>query len=442
MQATNQPTWPGCVVCQRYSLAVKQAHHRIHIFESFLQQQFNFRPLEQYPRSLPEPRHVHRVITNFAMDGYHNLLDDVKPPHRVERYLHFPSCFADNFHCYRPEEAALYNPVATGLVALPPMVCPQHQDDAKMEKADSPFSRAYTLSPIGGNGFDMPTTGAVRTHVDPAQYETVHRDDWNLARICAEDEEEELASPSTVESPGARTPGFNDLDCAAPRQDCMPTNSLATSFGSNMSDMFTGYRNDLFGVGGHATSIHGPQAQPRYVSAPDYSGLGISGLPSVPTTLGAIHSNPAPAVAPAEIFRHPSIMSASSFADSHRGSFSSDGDLPSRSEGVSESTKRSQKDQQLVELRNQGKSYKQIKSLTGWSEAESTLRGRMRVLTKPKQDRVRKPEWEVRDVSGNPSPRSVSYTDVYFHRSSSFAEPSTSMTEMEEICRGRKCPSG
>jgi hypothetical protein len=58
----------------------------------------------------------------------------------------------------------------------------------------------------------------------------------------------------------------------------------------------------------------------------------------------------------------------------------------------------SAKDQQLIEWKNQGLSYKEIKSRGGFEEAESTLRGRYRTLTKPKHLRVRKPEWPDRDV--------------------------------------------
>ncbi|KIW65614.1 hypothetical protein PV04_07858 [Phialophora macrospora] len=56
------------------------------------------------------------------------------------------------------------------------------------------------------------------------------------------------------------------------------------------------------------------------------------------------------------------------------------------------------KDALLVRLRQDGKSYKQIKETGGFEEAESTLRGRYRTLIKPKEARVRKPEWRDRDI--------------------------------------------
>ena len=56
------------------------------------------------------------------------------------------------------------------------------------------------------------------------------------------------------------------------------------------------------------------------------------------------------------------------------------------------------KDVFLVQSKLAGMSYKEIRDRGNFSEAESTLRGRFRTLTKEKENRVRKPEWEERDV--------------------------------------------
>lgn len=53
----------------------------------------------------------------------------------------------------------------------------------------------------------------------------------------------------------------------------------------------------------------------------------------------------------------------------------------------------------LIECKRRGLSYKEIKRIGGFTEAESTLRGRFRTLTKSKEQRVRKPKWQTRDVS-------------------------------------------
>ncbi|KAE8365868.1 hypothetical protein BDV27DRAFT_171368 [Aspergillus caelatus] len=53
----------------------------------------------------------------------------------------------------------------------------------------------------------------------------------------------------------------------------------------------------------------------------------------------------------------------------------------------------------LVECKRRGLSYKDIKRIGGFKEAESTLRGRYRTLTKSKEQRVRKPQWQEKDIS-------------------------------------------
>lgn len=57
------------------------------------------------------------------------------------------------------------------------------------------------------------------------------------------------------------------------------------------------------------------------------------------------------------------------------------------------------RDQLLVHWKLAGMSYKEIKAKGRFEEAESTLRGRFRALTKDPGDRVRKPRWTKRDVS-------------------------------------------
>jgi hypothetical protein len=56
------------------------------------------------------------------------------------------------------------------------------------------------------------------------------------------------------------------------------------------------------------------------------------------------------------------------------------------------------KDKFLLDSKREGKSYKHIRLEGGFTEAESTLRGRHRTLIKRPEERVRKPEWESNDV--------------------------------------------
>ncbi|KAI5860024.1 hypothetical protein GGS23DRAFT_599950 [Durotheca rogersii] len=59
---------------------------------------------------------------------------------------------------------------------------------------------------------------------------------------------------------------------------------------------------------------------------------------------------------------------------------------------------RSAKDDFLVKSKMAGMTYREIRRKGNFTEAESTLRGRFRTLTKNKEERVRKPEWLDNDI--------------------------------------------
>ncbi|KAH6838484.1 hypothetical protein B0I37DRAFT_439558 [Chaetomium sp. MPI-CAGE-AT-0009] len=59
---------------------------------------------------------------------------------------------------------------------------------------------------------------------------------------------------------------------------------------------------------------------------------------------------------------------------------------------------RTSRDDFLVKHKQMGFTYKEIRRLGGFIEAESTLRGRYRTLTKSREARVRKPEWSEKDT--------------------------------------------
>ncbi|KAI1212400.1 uncharacterized protein F4807DRAFT_457896 [Annulohypoxylon truncatum] len=59
---------------------------------------------------------------------------------------------------------------------------------------------------------------------------------------------------------------------------------------------------------------------------------------------------------------------------------------------------RSAKDEFLVRAKREGLTYREIRKKGNFTEAESTLRGRFRTLTKDKEARVRKPEWRDNDI--------------------------------------------
>ncbi|KAJ4398410.1 hypothetical protein N0V85_006292 [Neurospora sp. IMI 360204] len=97
---------------------------------------------------------------------------------------------------------------------------------------------------------------------------------------------------------------------------------------------------------------------------------------------------------------------------------------------------RADQDALLVLLRKQGKSYKQIRQQGRFTEAESTLRGRYRTLTKSREQRVRKPEWTDKDLrlleqavrTLAKGPLSVTYSNASKTSSSSPVSSSSSTT--------------
>ncbi|KAI1115124.1 hypothetical protein F5Y14DRAFT_147017 [Nemania sp. NC0429] len=64
----------------------------------------------------------------------------------------------------------------------------------------------------------------------------------------------------------------------------------------------------------------------------------------------------------------------------------------------SDDVERDAKNRYLVESKLAGMTYREIRLQGGFTEAESTLRGRFRTLTKSKDQRVRKPEWQEKDI--------------------------------------------
>ncbi|KAK3495220.1 uncharacterized protein B0T23DRAFT_440972 [Neurospora hispaniola] len=100
---------------------------------------------------------------------------------------------------------------------------------------------------------------------------------------------------------------------------------------------------------------------------------------------------------------------------------------------------RAEQDALLVKLRNQGKSYKQIRQIGRFTEAESTLRGRYRTLTKSREQRVRRPEWTDKDLrllekavrEFAKGPLSVTYSNPS-SSSSSAGPPSTTTPPTDE----------
>jgi len=90
---------------------------------------------------------------------------------------------------------------------------------------------------------------------------------------------------------------------------------------------------------------------------------------------------------------------AAAARDSERAPSPPPGPMPAPSSPAALSHERSLRDEFLVRSKLEGMTYKEIRRKGGFIEAESTLRGRFRTLTKHRDARVRKPEWTENDVS-------------------------------------------
>ncbi|KAF2997408.1 hypothetical protein E8E13_005380 [Curvularia kusanoi] len=64
-----------------------------------------------------------------------------------------------------------------------------------------------------------------------------------------------------------------------------------------------------------------------------------------------------------------------------------------------ERAQRSKDDEMLLQMKRDGRTYRDIRKALGRKVAESTLRGRYRSLTKPRKERVRAPKWTETDIA-------------------------------------------
>ncbi|GAB7340852.1 hypothetical protein MBLNU457_7213t1 [Dothideomycetes sp. NU457] len=207
---------------------------------------------------------------------------------------------------------------------------------------------------------------------------------------------------------------------------CNSSDAYAANFTSSNS---FGASYDTFPTTFQAMNVGPPYEQFDMSSAPwfgrsDVADLGAySTFPPIPTIGWNLESQSANSdllcnampqsefVTPTQLVSHSSPVTIASSAHSsplmraesavHASSIQQD-DQPVFRDGSktvhSISEDRRRKDATLVKLRRQGMSYKQIKEETGWTEAESTLRGQMRALSKPPKHRVRKPFWKRSDT--------------------------------------------
>ena len=164
---------------------------------------------------------------------------------------------------------------------------------------------------------------------------------------------------------------FNGLPWLDVQNECASPSCLMNPYGPEMDVSFHGYptvpTTATATVGDASASRMNPHPYPQSHPHPQ----SIYGTPIMTTTTTNATMHPRP--------RNPINSSSTS------------------------TTMPSTKNALLIEYKRRGLSYKDIKRMGNFREAESTLRGRFRTLTKSKDQRVRKPQWQERDVSFPPS---------------------------------------
>lgn len=140
----------------------------------------------------------------------------------------------------------------------------------------------------------------------------------------------------------------------------------------------------------------GPQLLASVVPEDETSKLSLSedndDQPSPSSQASAQH--PTPATSPVHETPPPILPRRTALPTRRAHSKTTSGRIGPLSDAV-----RTERDRQIIEGRQQGLSYRQIREMHNMPEADSTLRGRYRTLIKKKEERVRRPVWRERDVS-------------------------------------------
>jgi len=310
------------------------------------------------------------------------------------------SFFTDEYFNYRAEEATLYNPQQD--------VQPQEIMRRSVGSLDLPC--APTSLPSMANNVtasqsvvprvEVPIMPLVHTNVDTKMFEPVEPQHWQRASLDfsgGNDHDAFAASPSSTAdtSYGPHTPNDNSGFPEATLRRI--SHDLSSSFDSSGTDMFEEHNPDMkfpsFSDVGSAGSAQFASQTSDYAGLPFPGGSfgGFRGLPLNEGPFRDVDGLPPifPSVAPTAEEHDSSAISCTAPKSKRRRS----------SERERETVLRERRDQYLLDRREEGYTYKDIKVMGNFSEAESTLRGRVRVLTKDRSERVRRPVWTESDVS-------------------------------------------
>lgn len=339
----------------------------------------------------------------------HHRFDQPQVGHATEGQSFFEDCLH-----YRPEEGALYNPLQRNPA--------QNSVSHSMNVLTRPYAPIKFPSPSdsssGGRAVtafdDIPIMPLVQTNVDTTQFEAVPREAWRKASLDSSTDDDEFAtSPASTSntSYGPFTPhddhGFTDFAYRRLSSDHL-SSSLETTgtsmFGDLGCDVSFSSVDDLSSSVGSQFSSQASHYGGLPFQGSHFGELRAPGINDLPLNQGpfrGIDGLPpsSPAVAPGSGECDGSGTSRAITKTKRRRS------SEKQAEAEAEAISRDEKDQYLLDMREEGYTYKEIKAMGHFTEAESTLRGRVRVLTKDRSERVRKPVWTDRDVRIDPRRR-------------------------------------
>lgn len=385
-----------------------------------------------------------------------------------------PSSFFDEQMEYRPEQSALFNPLASHA---------SYNDSLpRLNTGNTPFETSHAQPVMADaqliNKCDEgPSMLQIITHVDTAQYQHVRPEDWGTASIeCGLDGDgDDAMSPTSTmaTSHGPYTPVGSDADVGFPEPALHRiSQDLSSSFGSSEGMFGSMHRGYEIPSGGFVPTVSNPLvlgSSSLSLQNGHHEGTNYAGLPFVKDNISGYPANDtlrnSQSLMDHVSFRDldglPSNIPFSQIKREQRVSLRPKGTVDSSQTAAktdqdadTESSSRSDRDKYLLDMREKGFTYRDIKRQGRFHEAESTLRGRVRVLTKDKSERVRKPEWSENDVGCRPCcclENTVCGADIR-RRSNCSAAQSQSTRSVGTMgpmyaavtvsCRGSASPSG
>ena len=349
------------------------------------------------------------------------------------------SFFADAMFHYRDEQTVYEETLRRPLVGHPAV--PNFGFRPLLPTA--PASMLPTTAPPAfarrvDNMAPLVIPGVLGSHVDQSQYSPVFDDDWTRASF-----DYDAASPDSVDTQMTSpiTPGIDgnnffgeqvygndhcgeDVGVTFIKSEPLPDDTFAAAFATKQYDVafFTPaiypatIPNTYTSLNHHVPVHHNTAFPAPYL----YDGLM---MPDSMMGLRADNMGPArphhnmPLIEPHPVFRYQPNYLSDDDAQEAEQSPEANGEAPALSDTDDHQSPRSSnaadhnspvmgilhnqvdKDGFLLSMRRRGISYREIKRRGRYREAESTLRGRYRVLTKDPSERVRKPEWTAHDVS-------------------------------------------